>query len=337
VAKHRSTNARSRRTTTRGTRGSARSARRAIAVGRSLAGEVLRFRDQALRRRAAALRHAAPAVEARALSPRLIRAAGGQPGAVARAGVLVAEGDSWFDYPWHDVLRMLEDQHGYDVESVAHKGDSVESMAYGGQLEEFTRLIEKLLRQRILPSAILLSAGGNDVAGDEFRVLINHVRSAHAGLNEQVVRGVIDERVFDAYVTILTGVTTVCRQRAGRPLPIIIHGYGHPVPDGRGVLGGWGPLPGPWLQPGFRDKGFDAPDACLEMAADLIDRFNVMLRRVTALTEFSHVRYVDVRDLLSNRTDYKTWWANELHPTKRGFEAVADRFAAAINQSVGSR
>jgi hypothetical protein len=83
-------------------------------------------------------------------------------------------------------------------------------------------------------------------------------------------------------------------------------------------------LPGPWLQPGFRDKGFSAPDVCVEMAADLIDRFNVMLRRVAALAEFSHVRYVDVRDLPSNGADYKTWWANELHPTTRGFEAVAD-------------
>jgi hypothetical protein len=307
-----------------------------MAVGRSLAGEVLRFRDRALRSRAAAIRRAVPAVDARAVSPSLIRAAGGIPGRVARTGVLVAEGDSWFDYPWHDVLRMLEDNHGYDVESVAHKGDSVESMAYSGQLEEFTRLIERLLRQRVLPRAILLSGGGNDVAGAEFRVLINHVRSAHAGLNEQVVKGVIDERVFDAYVTILTGVTMVCRQRTGRPLPIIIHGYGHPVPDGRGVLGGWGPLPGPWLQPGFRDKGFSEPDACLKIAAALIDRFNAMLRRVAALKEFSHVRYVDVRDQLSNGADYRTWWANELHPTKRGFEAVAGRFAAAINRSVAS-
>ena len=325
MAKRSGTAARSR------TKTPAVSAQRAMAVGRSLANEVLRFRDQALRRRAAAVRQAAPVADARAVSPRLIRAAGMGPGGVARSGVLVAEGDSWFDYPWHDVLRMLEDHHGYDVESVAHKGDSVESMAYGGQLEEFTRLIEKLLRQGVLPRAILLSGGGNDVAGDEFAVLINHLRSAHAGLNEQVVRGVIDELVFDAYVTILSGVTMVCRQRAGRPIPIIIHGYGHPVPDGRGVLGGWGLLPGPWLQPGFRDKGFSALDACVEMAADLIDRFNVMLRRVAALTEFSHVRYVDVRGLLSNGADYKTWWANELHPTKRGFEAVADRFAAAIS------
>ena len=42
-------------------------------------------------------------------------------------------------------------------------------MAYGGsQLDELTRRLEKLLRQGIVPRAILLSGGGNDVAGDEF-------------------------------------------------------------------------------------------------------------------------------------------------------------------------
>ena len=44
--------------------------------------------------------------------------------------VLIAEGDSWFDYPRYDILRILEDHYGYDVESVAHKGDRVEEMAY---------------------------------------------------------------------------------------------------------------------------------------------------------------------------------------------------------------
>lgn len=47
-------------------------------------------------------------------------------------GTLMAEGDSWFDYPWKNVLSCLEDKHGYDVESMAHKGDHVEHMAYDG-------------------------------------------------------------------------------------------------------------------------------------------------------------------------------------------------------------
>jgi len=308
-----------------------RTTRQAVSVGEAFASEVLRFRDQSLRRRALAVRRVRPSARARALtvSPRLIRAAGG-PG---RTGVLVAEGDSWFDYPWHDVLRMLEDEHGYDVESVAHKGDRVEDMAYsGGQLEEFARIIEKVLRQGVIPTAILLSGGGNDVAGDEFAMLINHASSPTPGLNADVVRGVIEDRVRNAYVTIIAAVTTLCRERTGNVVPILIHGYARPVPDGRGFAGGWGPLPGPWLEPGFRSKGFEDLDETTGMAGDLIDRFNHMLRDVIATPGFDHVRYLDLRSMLSNGAAYKTWWANELHPTKRGFAAVADRFVAAIRR-----
>jgi hypothetical protein len=51
---------------------------------------------------------------------------------------------------------------------------------------------------------------------------------------------------------------------------------------------------------------------------------------VAALPAFGHVRYLDLRGTLSNGATYKTWWANELHPTERGFASVADRFASAI-------
>ena len=66
------------------------------------------------------------------------------------------------------------------------------------------------------------------------------------------------------------------------------------------------------------------------MVADLIDRFNVMLRSIARLPAFAHVRYLDLRGTLANDATYKTWWANELHPTERGFAAVADKFAAII-------
>jgi hypothetical protein len=299
---------------------------KALAIGRKIAEDVLRVRDAALERRRRALGAAPPAVRARGGTALRFEAAG----APAR-GVLVAEGDSWFNYPWHDVLSMLEDQHGYDVESVAHAGDPVEAMAYtGGQLAKFTSTIEKLLRRQVVPAAILLSGGGNDVAGDELAMLLNHAASPHPGLNEDVVRGVIDVRVKDAIVSVLSAVTAICRARIGRALPIIIHGYDHPVPDGRGILGGWGPLPGPWLQPSLREKGFDDLDANIAMMAALIDRFNRMLSSVPGISGFDHVRYLDLRGTLSNAANYKTWWANELHPSERGFAAVADKFAALL-------
>jgi hypothetical protein len=61
---------------------------------------------------------------------------------------------------------------------------------------------------------------------------------------------------------------------------------------------------------------------------DLVNRFNTMVAEVAAMSVFaSHVHYVDLRPLLPNDNTYKTWWANELHPKDRGFDAVADKYA----------
>jgi lysophospholipase L1-like esterase len=252
-------------------------------------------------------------------------------GADAPTGLLLAEGDSWFDYPMNDVLRLLEDRHGYDVESVAHRGDCVEDMAYSaGQFEEFARRLEKLLRQGRVPDAILISGGGNDIAGDAFAVLLNHALSGLPTLNADVVRGVIDVRLSNAYAFLIGGLTELSKQYLKRPIPILTHGYAYPVPDGRGFLGGWGPLPGPWLRPGFHDKGHGDQAVNSGVMRELIDRFNAALKRVGDAEQFRHVHYLDLRGTLSGDATYKKDWANELHPTGRGFEIVADRFAAAL-------
>lgn len=296
-----------------------RSPNRALAVGRKQAEKVLKRRKQAGRTRA----HALAARGGIALAP----AATARP---ASAGVVIAEGDSWFDYPLHDVLKDLEDVYGYDVESVSHKGDRVEDMAYSdGQLDDFSRRVEKVLRGGVKPKAILVSGGGNDIAGDEFALLLNHAASASAGLNDAIVTGVIDQRLFDSYVTILNAITAVCQDRIGEAVPIIVHGYDYSVPDGRGFAGGFWLLPGPWLEPGFRRKGYPV-SLRAPVVRTLIDRFNAMLGRVSSIGQFGHVKYLDLRGTLATGASYKDWWANELHPTAKGFAAVTDKFAALI-------
>ena len=302
---------------------------KARALGRALAVQTLERRAIQLRKRRAvkpararALAAARPAVPAETL-----RALAVPP----PTGLLVAEGDSWFDYPLHDVLTMLEDEHGFDVESAAHKGDTVEDMAYsGGQFDDFTRLLEKLLRQGRVPDAILLSGGGNDIAGDEFAMLLNHAASGLPPINDDVVRGVIDVRTRNAYVFLVSGLKEITTQLLKRPIPVVVHGYDHPVPDGRGFLDGFGFLPGPWLQPGFRRKGFADLGANTTVMGKLIDSFNAMLRQLAGTPGFEHVRYVDLRGTLSHSSGYKRDWANELHPTKSGFSAVANKIASAI-------
>jgi hypothetical protein len=308
---------------------------KALALGQQQATRVLKQRDKALEQRETVLTElvqkeglrSMAALQPEAPEPQLVQAMG----SLGNSGVLVAEGDSWFDYPWADIVGLLEDQHGFDVESVAHKGDRVEAMAYSdGQLADFTRRIEKLLRRNVVPRAILLSGGGNDVAGEEFYMLLNHASSATPGLNATVVNGVIQERIKLAYISILSAVTQICQQRLNRTIPIVVHGYDYPVPDGRGFLGGWWFLPGPWLAPGFEVKGYRNLADRKKIAKDLIDRFNVMLAQVAAMPAFRHVKYVDLRGSLSSGANYKKWWDNELHPTIAGFELITKKFAAVI-------
>ena len=56
------------------------------------------------------------------------------------------------------------------------------------------------------------------------------------------------------------------------------------------------------------------------------------LVRELAKEGVDHVRYVDIRGTLSSRlpTRYLDDWNDELHPTRSGFELVADKIARAI-------
>ena len=176
-----------------------RAAKKALQGGREQAKRVLALRMRVSARRASKLKAAHKAALRAARGRGAPEPASLVPAGLATSplGVLVAEGDSWFDYPWTDVLEELEDEHLYDVESVAHHGDRVEDMAYSeGQLEKLVRVIERVARSGRRPRAILLSGGGNDIAGvDEFAMLLNHAASPTPGLNESVVAGVIDERL----------------------------------------------------------------------------------------------------------------------------------------------
>jgi lysophospholipase L1-like esterase len=295
---------------------------------------VAKFREDQRKRRARAVADVAGRPRRRrargpAAVPARIRRA---LGPAASAGLLIAEGDSWFDYPFNDVLRLLEDDHGYDIESVAHKGDCVEDMAYsGGQFEEFARRLEKVLRIGQVPDAILLSGGGNDIAGTEFATLLNHVASGLPPINQDIVRGVIEVRLRNAYAFLISGLTELAKQFLQRPIPILVHGYDYPIPDGRGFLGGFFVLPGPWLQPGFQKKGYPDVTANAKVMRSLIDDFNGMLKSVSSVPQFQHVKYLDLRGTLATDSTYKRDWANELHPTARGFTTVAAAFAAVID------
>ncbi len=327
----------------KGTESPKQATEQALRLGRRQAEWIVAKRKESRARRAKVVAAAAlpprsrakssgPSAARKKTAKKVVAKSGGAPS--GSRGVLVAEGDSWFDYPFYDVLQKLDDEFGWDIENVAHRGDSVESMAYdGGQLDDFVRAIERVARRGNVPHAILMSGGGNDVAGDGFAMLLNHRSSPVYGFNPAVIDGVIQTRIRVAYTTMLSAVTAACQSLLGAPVPILLHGYDYPVPDGRGFLGGWGPLPGPWFEPGFREKGYDNLDERVTIARDLIDRFYTMLAAVVAMPAFAHVQLVDLRNTLSTdlvNDRYKAWWGNELHPTQQGFSKVAGLFDARL-------
>lgn len=251
-------------------------------------------------------------------------------------GLVIAEGDSWFDYPFFDVLGALEERHGFRVESVAHRGDSAESMAWDpSQLARSARLFERLAREGATPRAILLSAGGNDVAGEELRVLLNHAASGLPALNDKVVDGVLGERVRFALASVIASLSELSKEHFRRAVPVLVHGYDHPVPDGRGYAGGFWFLPGPWLQPAFHRKGHTDLARNALVMRELMDRFNALLATLPAHPGLGHVTHLDLRGTLVGEVRgarYRQHWGDELHPTRAGFAAIAQRFADALSR-----
>src|SRR5579862_1780447 len=306
----------------------------AIALGKTKASDILAERAEAHTRRAAALQANQKKMKLSiTVSP---AGAAASEAEFQTAGFLAAAGDSWFDYPLHDVLKLLEDDHGYNVESTAHKGDPIEKMAYtGGQLDDFARKLEKIQARGAVPKAVLVSGGGDDIAGAEFGMLLNNAFSPIAGWDDDIVDGVVNQRLLTAYVKMLTTITDLCQTMFSEAIPILVHGYDYPVPDGRGFLGGW-PFPGPWLDPGFREKNFDnnTPEDLqvrIGMMQTVMDQFNSMVQTLPAQPGFTHVRYIDLRGTLSNHlTDYKDCYTNDTPPTEKGFAAVADKFATVL-------
>jgi hypothetical protein len=267
----------------------------------------------------------------------------------ARMPVGVAIGDSWFDYlPARffgdgDVLDCLVANHGVNIYRTASAGDPMENMAWGTdywgsswnprtehQLTDALRAIG-----RYQPNFFLISGGGDDIVGTHLEDYLDHAAVAGASVP---LRRAFDYEVGtylrDAYNHVIASV-----RKAEPSLPIFFHGYDYPVADGRGVFNG--PFDfhyaGPWLRPAFAIKRTDTGmrDTVLKL---MIDTFNQMLASLH--NPAKRIFHIDLRGelrkLYSPAPDgYQAAWANELHPTDQGFNAIANCFASNIQAVIG--
>lgn len=253
------------------------------------------------------------------------------PEAVLREVRVVAEGDSWFDYfPAYDVLATLRrrrwDDREYKVFDRADAGALLNDMVYGRDMVDTFQLIKEHK-----PEVFLFSGGGNDIAGQELFVLLYHRKAVelHGALpriNASILRGLVHEVFERSYRDMIELVRWKATEVGLGDLPIVLHGYGYAIPDGRGWAGGWGPLPGPWLDPSLTRKGYDREKHAAirrDIVRELIDAFNDMQKVVAS--SYPAVHHVDLREVLGDSD-----WGNELHPTEAGFRKVTRRIEETI-------
>ena len=115
---------------------------------------------------------------------------------------LVAQGDSWFDYPpsW-DLIDWLSNYHGHDIDNIGVSGSTLNDIAYGRLPENWLGVRQSHHTDRVAeliysigvkkPQAVLLSGGGNDVAGPEFFSFLNNSLSKLKNPNSNVLDGVL--------------------------------------------------------------------------------------------------------------------------------------------------
>lgn len=257
----------------------------------------------------------------------------------------VALGDSWFDYlparlfATGDIIdRLNVESSPYNVLRTAVAGDTIENMIWGTGYwsdrwtPQDTRQLPgalKLIRQHNA-AFFLCSGGGNDTAGTPFANYLNHASSRLPPLRQQQLDWLINDYIGASYDEMIRAV------RVEKPgLPIILHGYDYPVADGRGVVNfplGYHFI-GPWLRPAFAMKRIDT-QGMINVLAHLIDTFNEMLKKFHNPSQ--GIYHLDLRNTLAKIKpgDYKAGWVNELHPTDKGFEKIAQAFADQIAKAL---
>ena len=245
--------------------------------------------------------------------------------------ILLAQGDSWFDYPLTgnglpltdtDViaqLRRLGDMPP-TILNLAHYGETASDEM---SLHKQERIIKALTTPANWldgkPDAILFSAGGNDIAGDQFCIFLDFNDGKAGGLNS--VRFSKAMQAVEACYLDLFAV----RDRVAPGVPIFGHCYDYPIPNGSHPI-----CAGPWLKPSLDHCNWTVAQGT-GIVRKALEEFRVLLDAL-ANDRSNNFFLIDTQGTLQPPE-----WANELHPTKPGFGKMAQRFYQALKGIFPSR
>lgn len=221
--------------------------------------------------------------------------------------IIVADGDSWFDYPLPlvghtDVADSLKSQATLTpaMMKLAHYGDATTTLM---GVTKRRRLIDYIGDPAHGPiDVIMFSGGGNDLVGDQFRFWLENA----ADVNGDPTRGVNGELLGDILGVINSAYLELIRirNRYSRNATILLHAYDFAIPTGIGAC----PFAGPWLRPSLVEQGWPDVEQGRLIVKIILEALRSRLNDLCATEK--NVVLVDTQGTLSSSE-----WANELHPT----------------------
>jgi|GEM_PF-1154287 len=242
--------------------------------------------------------------------------------------VIVAEGDSWFDYPARkDVLDFLI-ADGYAIKRFSRYGDTLDNMVYGSKygknkrtgkithegpvsLQEVHNAVKKYD-----PKFFLLSAGGNDIVGEEIISYLNHKNSKPKHL---LNKAIFTERLRQMSIAIEFYIKGI--HRKNKNCHILMDGYAYPKVSGKPYRFAGIKIKGPWIEKSMAEKAILVKKYQNEIVKELVDGFNDMLAELS--DKYSYFHHIDIRDKFPDDAD----WHNEIHLNKKAYRQLATYYS----------
>lgn len=244
---------------------------------------------------------------------------------------VLALGDSWFHYPFNNLLTPLHEVLGRPtIYAIGESGARADELCTGSWRANF----EKLLAQFPSIRLVLISAGGNDFAGVgdlDDRILAPDCSGATtlAACYRAGQPGGTFDAVENAYRTLIG---TVAAWRPGAT--ILVHNYDYAIPDGRALPGMRGWLKLPMDNDRVPTAGAPLDGLRREIVRDLIDQQTL---RLSELEDGLNAPDAPPLELVwSAGTLDDGAWANELHPKPAGFSRlVAECWSGPARRALG--
>jgi hypothetical protein len=256
---------------------------------------------------------------ARSPRPKVGKAAAGKP--TAKDGEsfdplqILAEGDSWFDYPvpffGGGIIPRLENLLGVPILNLAKAGDEVRYMLGVEERKVLTRQLTGGSPAGGPWDVLLFSGGGNDIVDNPMALWVREFEPAIPPAAH-----VHTARFNAALALVQAGYEDLIdlRNRLSPTTHLVFHGYDFAIPDGRGICGF-----GPWLKPTFDLRKFPARAPMEAVVKAMLQQFAAMLTSLAGPT----VTFVNTQGTL---TAQPSSWHNELHPSRAGFQKFATAF-----------